>query len=106
MADEDILYISGKTIYLPHTHEDAEKECAVAILAELADRDILSFPQLSHYTGYAPSMLHQGLHILSEDAPLINVKEDPKIHQNFYTLSDEGTKLKSSISLSNLTHRF
>ena len=91
------VVLSEELLGLPHTHEEKEKKCASAILEVIADRDIQSFPQLSYQTMHTPSELRVGLHILKDDAGLIEVKKYPKIQQEFYTLSEKGIKLKNSI---------
>jgi len=91
------VVLSEELSGLPHTHEEKEKKCASTILEVIADRDIQSFPQLSYQTMHTPSELRVGLHILKDDAGLIEVKKYPKIQQEFYTLSEKGIKLKNSI---------
>jgi len=75
-------------------YSEEEAQCFASIFEAIATNDILSFPQLSYYTGCVPSMLRKGLHVLIDDKGLVKSEKDKKLQQEFYTLSEKGLELK------------
>lgn len=78
------------------TYNEDEAEGATTVFVSLADRSNQSSPQLSYHTLLPPSRFKTALQIL-EETKLIEVKQHPKLGQNYFTLSEDGKELRKAI---------